>query len=75
MPSSLSVDLTPVRAAAAADILGARMVCPIHYGTFHDPPAYSERPHRETGSFCRRFCAWRKGEDHPAREGCSVPVN
>jgi L-ascorbate metabolism protein UlaG (beta-lactamase superfamily) len=46
-PSGFPVDLTPAQAAAAADILGAKTVCPIHYKLFHNPPVYSEWPDAE----------------------------
>lgn len=40
-PSGIPVDMTAEQAAAAGKILGARTVCPIHYGTFN-APQYSE---------------------------------
>ena len=46
-PSGFPVDLTPAQAAAAADILGAKTVCPIHYKLFDNPPVYSEWPDAE----------------------------
>jgi L-ascorbate metabolism protein UlaG (beta-lactamase superfamily) len=46
-PSGFPVDLTPAQAAAAADILGAKIVCPMHYKAFHHPPAYAEWPGAE----------------------------
>lgn len=39
--------LNPPQAAAAADILGAKLAVPIHYGA-HDPPLYLETPHSES---------------------------
>ncbi|HWX52965.1 MAG TPA: MBL fold metallo-hydrolase [Verrucomicrobiae bacterium] len=41
-PSGIPADLTPEQAASAAAILGAKITCPIHYGTFHNPPVYTE---------------------------------
>jgi L-ascorbate metabolism protein UlaG (beta-lactamase superfamily) len=46
-PSGFPVDLTPAQAAAAADILRAKTVCPIHYKLFDNPPVYSEWPDAE----------------------------
>jgi L-ascorbate metabolism protein UlaG (beta-lactamase superfamily) len=34
-------------AAAAAAVLEAEMTCPIHYGTFSNPPLYAEWPDAE----------------------------
>ena len=39
--------LTPEQAVGAAVALGARLVCPIHYG-LHDPKAYLEFPRAES---------------------------
>ena len=36
-PSGIPADLTAEQAAAAGKLLGARAVCPIHYGTFNAP--------------------------------------
>lgn len=36
--------LTPHQAVEAAHVLGARAICPIHYGVFHNPPHYVEWP-------------------------------
>jgi len=36
--------MTPEQAVEAAYVLGARAVCPIHYGLFDNPPAYVESP-------------------------------
>jgi L-ascorbate metabolism protein UlaG (beta-lactamase superfamily) len=43
-PSGLSAVMTPEQAAAAAQILGAELAAPIHYGTFHRPPLYISLP-------------------------------
>jgi L-ascorbate metabolism protein UlaG (beta-lactamase superfamily) len=43
-PSGLPAVLTPEQAAAAAQVLRAREVVPIHYGTFHKPPTYIAIP-------------------------------
>lgn len=40
-PSGVPAAMTPEQAAAAAALLGARALCPIHHGTFHHPPAYA----------------------------------
>jgi L-ascorbate metabolism protein UlaG (beta-lactamase superfamily) len=40
--SSLPACLTPEQAIEAARILGAEYLVPIHYGTFNNPPYYSE---------------------------------
>ena len=40
-PSGLPADMTAEQAAAAGKLLGARIVCPIHYGTFN-APQYTE---------------------------------
>jgi L-ascorbate metabolism protein UlaG (beta-lactamase superfamily) len=49
-PSGLPAVLTPEQAAAAAQVLRAQSAVPIHYGTFHSPPAYISFPDPE-GSF------------------------
>lgn len=43
-PSGQPICLTPEQAVAAADILGAGALVPIHYGTMHHPPLYTETP-------------------------------
>jgi L-ascorbate metabolism protein UlaG (beta-lactamase superfamily) len=45
-PSGIPADMTAEQAAAAGHLLGARMVCPIHYATFHSSQ-YSESPNAE----------------------------
>lgn len=50
IPSGIPASLTPEQAVAAGKILGARAVCPIHYGLFHSPPVYVDQPDAE-----RRF--------------------
>jgi L-ascorbate metabolism protein UlaG (beta-lactamase superfamily) len=37
--------MTPEQAAAAANIIGAKMVVPIHYRSLHKPPMYTETDH------------------------------
>jgi L-ascorbate metabolism protein UlaG (beta-lactamase superfamily) len=49
-PSGLSAVMSPEQAAAAAQILGAELAAPIHYGTFHRPPLYISLPDPE-GAF------------------------
>ncbi|HEX2191497.1 MAG TPA: MBL fold metallo-hydrolase [Longimicrobiaceae bacterium] len=44
-PSGIPAAMSPEQAAAAAALVGARAVCPIHHGTFHCPPAYAETDH------------------------------
>lgn len=46
-PAGLPAVLSPEQAAAAAQLLGAREVAPIHYGTFHKPPTYIAYPNAE----------------------------
>jgi L-ascorbate metabolism protein UlaG (beta-lactamase superfamily) len=46
-PTGLPAVLTPEQAAAAGQVLGAREVAPIHYGTFHKPPTYIAYPNAE----------------------------
>lgn len=41
-PSPLPAVLDPAQAAAAASILGARKVVPIHYDGIHHPPVYAQ---------------------------------
>jgi L-ascorbate metabolism protein UlaG (beta-lactamase superfamily) len=43
--SPIEAVMTPEQAAAAANILRADFVVPIHYGTMHQPPIYIETPH------------------------------
>lgn len=43
-PSGLPATLTPHHAAVATRVLGAKQLCPIHYGTFNNPPKYAEFP-------------------------------
>lgn len=43
--SGLPACMTPEEAVEAAMILGVQTLIPIHYGTFHNPPYYSETPH------------------------------
>lgn len=38
--SRLPAVMSPEQAVAAAHVLGARQLVPIHYGLFHNPPAY-----------------------------------
>jgi L-ascorbate metabolism protein UlaG (beta-lactamase superfamily) len=45
-PSGIPADMTAEQAAAAGRLLGARTVCPIHYGTFN-AAQYSEAPNVE----------------------------
>jgi L-ascorbate metabolism protein UlaG (beta-lactamase superfamily) len=45
-PSGVPASLTPEQAVAAAHILGARILCPIHYGD-NAPPDYVEAPDAE----------------------------
>lgn len=42
--SPIEAVMTPEQAAAAANILRADFVVPIHYGTMHQPPIYIETP-------------------------------
>ena len=41
-PSGIDAVMSPEEAVAAARILGARAVIPIHYGALHRPPVYVE---------------------------------
>ncbi len=36
--------LTPHQAVESGHVLGARALCPIHYGVFNNPPRYVEWP-------------------------------
>ena len=45
-PSGIPASLTPEQAAAAAQILGARLACANHYG-WNSPPGYVEFPNCE----------------------------
>lgn len=44
MPSGQPICLTPEQAIAAAAILGAKTLVPIHYATMQYPPIYNETP-------------------------------
>ncbi|MFD5428236.1 MBL fold metallo-hydrolase [Streptomyces sp. NPDC127084] len=48
--ADVPVTMTPEQAVEAAKVLGASAVCAMHYGLFHNPPAYTEQPDIE-----RRF--------------------
>jgi L-ascorbate metabolism protein UlaG (beta-lactamase superfamily) len=43
-PSGIPASLTPQQAAAAANLLGAAVTCPIHYNLFNNPPVYVDSP-------------------------------
>lgn len=43
--SGQPICLTPEQAVAAASVLGAELLIPIHFGSFHNPPFYSQTPH------------------------------
>lgn len=43
-PSNLPATLTPQYAAVAARLLGAKKLCPIHFGQFNDQETYREHP-------------------------------
>jgi L-ascorbate metabolism protein UlaG (beta-lactamase superfamily) len=60
--TGVPMSLTPEQAAGAAVALGARTVCPIHYG-FHDPERYLEYPDAEA-----RFL------DHARKRGVTVRI-
>ena len=45
--SGIPACMTPREAAAAGALLGARLLCPIHYGMFDSPPLYAEHPDAE----------------------------
>jgi L-ascorbate metabolism protein UlaG (beta-lactamase superfamily) len=42
-PAGVPLSATPEQGAAMARVLGAKLVCPIHYG-FNDPATYREHP-------------------------------
>ena len=42
--SPIPATLTPQQAAVVGQLLGARVVCPIHYGRADDPAHYAEAP-------------------------------
>lgn len=46
-PTGIPAALTPEQAVAAGQVLGADVVVPIHYRTFHFPPNYEEYPEAE----------------------------
>jgi L-ascorbate metabolism protein UlaG (beta-lactamase superfamily) len=50
--SPLPVAMDPRQAATAAHLLGARAAVPIHYDTFHAPPAYAQ-VHKPAAAFAR----------------------
>jgi hypothetical protein len=43
-PSGLPATLTPKQACVSSRLLRAAKLCPIHYRTFNNPPAYAEQP-------------------------------
>jgi L-ascorbate metabolism protein UlaG (beta-lactamase superfamily) len=43
-PSGLPATLTPHQAVVATRLLQAKVLCPIHYGLFNNPPLYVEQP-------------------------------
>lgn len=45
--SKQPICLTPEQAVSAASVLNARLLIPIHYGTFHNPPIYFETENAE----------------------------
>ncbi len=45
--SDVPISLTPLQAVTAAKILGAKTVCPIHYGLFGNDSDYMEFPDAE----------------------------
>jgi L-ascorbate metabolism protein UlaG (beta-lactamase superfamily) len=47
-PSHLPATLTPEQAVAAARLLKAAVLCPMHYGQFNNPPVYTEQDDIET---------------------------
>lgn len=71
-PSGMPADLTPEQAASAAAILGAKMVCPIHYRTFNNPPVYAEREAAEQGFL--DAAAQRKLQARVIEPGHDVPL-
>jgi L-ascorbate metabolism protein UlaG (beta-lactamase superfamily) len=42
--TGVPVVMTPTQAAAAADVICAGAVCPMHYGMFNHPPGFAEWP-------------------------------
>ncbi|MBD2871928.1 MBL fold metallo-hydrolase [Paenibacillus arenilitoris] len=44
IPTGQPICLTPEQAIAAATVLGAKTLVPIHYGTMQYPPIYNETP-------------------------------
>lgn len=46
-PSKQPICLTPEQAVSAAFVLNAKLLIPIHYGTFHHPPIYLETKNAE----------------------------
>ncbi len=42
--SPIAAAMTPEQVVAAAAVLGAGSLVPIHYGEFHNPPVYVETP-------------------------------
>jgi L-ascorbate metabolism protein UlaG (beta-lactamase superfamily) len=43
-PSGIPATLTPHQAVVATRLLQAKVLCPIHYGQFNNPPFYVEQP-------------------------------
>jgi L-ascorbate metabolism protein UlaG (beta-lactamase superfamily) len=43
-PSGLPATLTPKQACVATCLLRAAKLCPIHFGSFNNPPVYVEQP-------------------------------
>jgi L-ascorbate metabolism protein UlaG (beta-lactamase superfamily) len=43
-PSKQAICLSPEQAVSAAELLGAKVLVPIHYNTFHNPPSYIQTP-------------------------------
>ncbi|HEV8193308.1 MAG TPA: MBL fold metallo-hydrolase [Ktedonobacterales bacterium] len=60
--SAIPATLTPEQAATAAKLLGAKSVCPIHYGMFHNQTTYREHPDVE-----RSFVAHAEAQGVPVR--------
>jgi L-ascorbate metabolism protein UlaG (beta-lactamase superfamily) len=66
--TKLEAVMNPEQAAAAAHILQARLVVPIHYGSLHKPPTYietqhsAERLHDQSSLFGIRSIAYQAGE-------------
>jgi L-ascorbate metabolism protein UlaG (beta-lactamase superfamily) len=46
-PSGIHASMNPEEAVAAAVVLGAGRLSPIHFGMFHNPPIYAESPNTE----------------------------